>query len=81
MPMHTPDPTDQQIAAVVVSALDEAGIDWHVAADRAGIARTTMRRRLEGHTSFTVPELIRVAALIETTPAEILTRAGQVVAA
>lgn len=63
--MDTSD-TDRRVAAAVSLALAEAGIRWHIAADETGIPRTTLRRRLEGHTSFTMSELARLAVLLGT---------------
>jgi len=70
--MDTRTDTDQAVAEVVASALREAGVAQRDAAERTGIPMTTLRRRLTGHSSFTMSELARIAALLDTTVTALL---------
>ena len=70
--MDTRTDTDQQVATVVTSRLRSAGVAQRAAAEQTGIPFTTLRRRLTGHSSFTMSELARIAALLELTVQQLL---------
>jgi transcriptional regulator with XRE-family HTH domain len=59
--------TTRRIAAAVTSALRASGITQDTAAERTGIARTTLKRRLSGLSPFKVSELDALATLCDTT--------------
>lgn len=73
--MEISTPTDQALAQVVTSRLDEAGFHWHTAADATGIPRTTFRRRAEGNSSFKASELVAIARLLEVKVSELVAEA------
>lgn len=49
------------IAGRVEAARRRANVTPHALAITAGIPRTTLIRKLDGHTDFTIPELIRIS--------------------
>lgn len=59
-----------RLAAVVSVALNDAGLSENTASERAGIPRSTLKRRLVTG-DFTYGELWKVADLLETTPAKL----------
>lgn len=67
MDTTSPTETTRRIAVAVTSALREAGISQDTAAERTGIARTTLKRRLSGNSPFKVSELDALATLTGTT--------------
>lgn len=66
--MDTPDTS----AARVATAIADAGKTIKGTADAAGIPVTTFRRKLDGHTDFTVTELGRIAAALDVPPSSLL---------
>lgn len=71
----TPTETTRRIAATVTSALRDAGIAQADAAERTGIAPTTLKRRLSGRSAFRVSELDALAGLLGTTFLALVTEA------
>lgn len=57
-------PSNQTIAQRVRVAMDDSGQSEKSLADETGIARTTLRRRLSGGSSFTTAELTSICPLI-----------------
>jgi hypothetical protein len=51
----------QEVALKVSAAIGRSGEKTSTVARAAGIPRTTFMRKLEGHTDFTVGELVRIA--------------------
>ena len=59
-----------RLAEVVRVALNDAGYSENTASERAGISRSTLKRRLVTG-DFTYGELWKVADLLNTTPAKL----------
>ncbi|HEY9353775.1 MAG TPA: helix-turn-helix transcriptional regulator [Nocardioides sp.] len=62
----------ERVARRVRSVMDAAGMSQNELADRSGIARVTLRRRLDGHSAFTLNESERIAAALGTSLDELL---------
>lgn len=60
----------------MVTELERAGLSLRDAADQSGIPRTTLKRRLE-FGGFTVPDLERLAALLDTTVSALVAKAEE----
>lgn len=60
------------VAASVDHLMDEAGVSLLSLSTKTGIPRTTLRRRVLGHTSFTVQELAAIAATLGTSVEDLL---------
>jgi hypothetical protein len=58
-------PIAQQVAAGVVRAMQDKGLSEVIVSERSGIPRTTLKRRLAGHSAFNVAELAAIAAVLE----------------
>lgn len=62
-----------QVAAAVEDARKTAGVSEEVLADRTGIARSTLKRRLAGFSpAFTVEELQAIANALDVPFADLL---------
>lgn len=59
--------TSRRVAAAVSAALEAAGVNTLTAAERTGIPRSTLSRRLTGTSAFTIVELELVANLLGVT--------------
>lgn len=57
-------PIAQQVAAGVAQAIQDCGLSEVAVAERSGIPRTTLKRRLAGHSAFNVAELAAIAAVL-----------------
>lgn len=53
--------TRKAVAAEVRAAIARAGLHPTAVADKAGISRTTFRRRISGDSPFTIDELVATA--------------------
>lgn len=53
--------TRRAVAAEVRAAIARAGLHPTAVADKAGISRTTFRRRISGASPFTIDELVATA--------------------
>lgn len=56
------------MAVAVASELDRLGQSKRWLADRSGIAYSTLRRKMQASTDFTVTELAAIAAALELSP-------------
>lgn len=65
--MDTPEQVSRALAETVSRRLSGAGISQRDAASRAGIALTTLSRRLTGTSPFLATELAALAGLLGTT--------------
>lgn len=70
---HT-EPLTAGVVAAVADAISASGIPKSAVAQRAGMARTTLHRRLRGDSDFTVSELFRVALVLHVQPADLIPR-------
>ncbi len=64
--------TTEDIAHAVRGAISRANETIERAATRAGLSRTTMTRRMTGHSPFTAGELIRIAAVLDINLSDIV---------
>ena len=55
----------RRVAAGVVRVMQEKGLSEVQVSERSGIPRTTLKRRLAGHSAFNVAELAAVATVLE----------------
>lgn len=62
----------ERTARRVRSEMDAAGMSEHTLAERAGIARVTLRRRLDGHGSFALNEVELIAAALDLPVSQLL---------
>ena len=62
--MDITSPIAQQVAAGVVRAMQDAGLSEVTVSERSGIPRTTLKRRLAGHSAFNVAELAAIATVL-----------------
>lgn len=69
--VHMVTPTEA-VAAVVRDMMERADESVKHLAEATLIARPTLVRRLGGGSPFTIPELQRIAGVLDTTVAEIL---------
>lgn len=58
----------RETADKVAAAILRAGKTKAAVADATGIAQTTFGRKLNGHTEFTLGELLRIAAALQVPP-------------
>lgn len=61
-----------RVAANVTAAMESQGIAVRTLAERTGIARMTLSRRLTGHSDFTIGELDAVARVLGVTVTSLL---------
>lgn len=66
----------EAVAVVVRDAMGRADESAKHLAEVTLIPRTTLVRRLAGQSPFTIPELERIASVLETTVTQILADAG-----
>lgn len=71
----------QQIAQQVREAIAERDLTKSSVAETAGIPWATFSRKINGHSEFTVSELLRIAAAIGVRPGALLPPAFEAVAA
>lgn len=71
---RTPNPTSvkSSVAVAVTEAMRAAGQTQLALSDHTGIPRTTLIRRLNGHSAFTVDELWAIAGFLNVEPASLL---------
>lgn len=55
----------RRVAAGVVRTMESKGCSEALLAMRSGIPRTTLKRRLDGHSAFNVAELAAIATALE----------------
>lgn len=67
--------TTQAVAEVVSDKMPGHGLSVKALADATGIPRTTLARRLTGHSSFTIRELNLIAPLLGTNAISLLAEA------
>lgn len=65
--MDTPENVSRALSETVARRLAAAGISQRSAAERTGIALTTLSRRLTGTSPFLATELAAIACLLGTT--------------
>lgn len=65
-----PNEVGELVKAAIIAA--ERTKTW--TARKAGIARNTFSRKLNGHVDFTVPELARIAKVLGIAPSTLLPR-------
>lgn len=63
------------IAARVNATIEDSGLSVRTVAERSGIARETLRRRLENQTPFTIDELEALAEVLNVGPDSFLNSA------
>ena len=63
--MDTSSISSQDIAMAVRGVISRVGETVESTAAKAGITRTTMTRRMTGQSSFTVDEVVKVAAALD----------------
>lgn len=68
--------TSRKVAAAVAEALSTADISVLAAAERTGIPRATLDRRLKGVTAFDIVELELMATMLGRTVADFLVPEG-----
>lgn len=63
---------DQELIEKIATAIaaEERTLSW--VADKTGIARVTLGRKMKGGASFTVPEVARIAEALKVDPASLL---------
>lgn len=63
---------DQELIEKIATAIaaEERTLSW--VADKTGIARVTLGRKMKGGASFTVPEVARIAEALKIEPASLL---------
>lgn len=62
----------QSVAGSVVHLMNEAGESRLSLSTKTGIPRTTLNRRLDGHSSFTVRELAAIATVLGANVSDLL---------
>lgn len=70
-----PNPTQRGLAAVVATALADAGFTQRNVAEVTGIPLATLNRRLTGASPFLVTELTAIADMLNTTTSALLATA------
>lgn len=75
-PRKRSDPIEAQIARQIRVELAERGMEQGELADRAGLARSTMSRYLQGQRSMTVKTFANVAEALGKLPSDLLKRAA-----
>ncbi|MFC8600149.1 MULTISPECIES: helix-turn-helix domain-containing protein [unclassified Isoptericola] len=68
------------IGHAVKAAISHAGLSQVEIADDAGIALTSLSRRLNGHIPFTFPELVRVCRVLDLNVGDLAERAERIAA-
>jgi transcriptional regulator with XRE-family HTH domain len=63
---------DTQIAERIKALIDKAGTSENALAEAAAISQKTLNRRLKGVGPFTIQEVGRLAAALNTTAAELV---------
>lgn len=71
----------EAIAAEVRAAAGRAGMKQSVLARKSSIKRSTMNRKWNGETPFTVDELMRVADALNIAPGTLIPKDSQSIAA
>lgn len=61
----------KQIADCVAAAIHRSGKSQSAVALATGIPKTTLGRKINGHTDFTMTELVSIAFFLDTTIAEL----------
>lgn len=64
--------TTTATAAKVEAARILKGVSRLALSDRSGIARTTLKRKLDGRTAFTVSDIDALAQVLEVAPESLL---------
>ena len=64
--------TNQTTADLVIEALEQAERSASWVAEKAGIAPSTLRRKLKGTRDFTTGELAQIAAALGVRPSSLL---------
>lgn len=67
--------TRRAVAAEVRAAIARAGLHPTAVADKAGISRTTFRRRISGQSPLTIDELVAIANALDVDVSTFLTPA------
>lgn len=62
----------ERTAHRVASAMKATGTSENALAERSGIARVTLRRRLDGHHAFTLNEAEAIAKALDVPVAELI---------
>lgn len=73
----SPDPSEAQIARQIRVEMARIDMEQGILADRAGMARSTLSRYLQGRRSMTMPTFFRIAEVLELPPSELLERAAK----
>lgn len=64
----------EQIAERVAAAIARSGRKRNWVALKSGIPLTTFSRKVNGHVDFTVPEIVRIALVLDVKPSALLPR-------
>lgn len=70
--MEHPTPTSARVSAAVADRIKESGVTVVWLCERTGIPRSTMIRRLSGHSSFNLNELDRIADALRVDAGDLL---------
>jgi transcriptional regulator with XRE-family HTH domain len=71
------DLTEAQVARQIRVELAARAMEQGDLADRAGMARSTLSRYLQGHRSMTMTTFFSIAAALDTKPSDLLARASK----
>lgn len=69
---HMDNTFSERTARNVASAMKATGVSEHALAERTGIARVTLRRRLDGHHGFSLNEAEAIAKALDVPIAQLL---------
>lgn len=72
-----PTPLATSVASRVSAQIEAAGVTEVWLCDKTGVPRSTMRRRLAGHSAFNLNELDRIAAALRVPVSVFLTDADR----
>lgn len=65
-------PITAKVAERVEALRSSRGMPVVILAEKTGMARTTLQRCLAGHSDFNVPDIIRVAKVLDSTTYELI---------
>ncbi len=61
-----------RLGSVIRTLIEDTGRTVVALAEGAGVPRATLYRKLDGHQSFTVDELVRIADYLDSTPGDLI---------
>lgn len=69
--------TTARIAETVRSAVEASGVTQAKLAQAIGVSVTTIERRMTGKRAFTINEILKIARLLDVSPASLIEENGQ----